>query len=199
MASAPTAVTRISWRRWRMRSKPTWAASPIRSRPTPAIARTPISRRWRAAISTPISRRAAPNTPRKDNAEARASPPCARKSRPEDTHPPHARENQGRRTRTPLSAAQATARAGVRPDQAGSRLPSVPDARARQRRPRMGPRLPRPQHAQARPRPEFAPRQPRHRLNPAKPPKPDAKPADNLKHRYPPHYLDRLLEHRTFI
>ena len=59
----------------------------------------------------------------------------------------------------------------VRADQAGPRLPSVPDARARQGRARMGPRLPRPQHAQARPRAESVRRRPRHRLNPAKPPK----------------------------
>src|SRR5271165_201586 len=53
-----------------------------------AIARTPISRRWRSAQSTPISRRAAPSTRAKDKAEARASPPCERKSRPADTQPP---------------------------------------------------------------------------------------------------------------
>src|SRR5208283_2873038 len=87
-------------------------------------------------------------------------------------HRRHAREDQGRRTRDPLSTAQAIARAGVRADQAGPRLPSVPDARARQRRPRMGPRLPRPQHAQAGPRAESVYRQAPSRLNPANPPKP---------------------------
>src|SRR5271165_948081 len=77
--------------------------------------------------------------------------------------------NMGRK---PLSAAQAIARAGVRADQAGPRLPSVPDARARQGRPRMGPRLPRPQHAQTRPRAESVYRRARNRLNPFRPPKP---------------------------
>src|SRR6202030_3804905 len=44
---------------------------------------------------------------------------------------------QGRRARQPLSAAQATARAGVRADQTGARLPPVPAARLRQHPRRM--------------------------------------------------------------
>ena len=112
----------------------------------------------------------------------------------------HAREDQGRRTHHPLSTAQATARAGVRADQAGPRLPSVPDARARQGRPRMGPRLPRPQHAQARPRAESVRRRPRHRLNLANPPKTgqihqfraQTRSSPSLRRRAG-YYLDRLL------
>ncbi len=37
---------------------------------------------------TPISRRVAPSTQRREKAAARASPPCARRSRPADTQPP---------------------------------------------------------------------------------------------------------------
>ena len=44
----------------------------------------------------------------------------------------HAREDQGRRPPQCLSAAQATARAGVRADQASTRLPPVPIARGRE-------------------------------------------------------------------
>ena len=100
----------------------------------------------------------------------------------------------------PVSPAQAIARAGVRADQAGPRLPSVPDARARQGRPRMGPRLPRPQHAQARPRAESVRRRPRHRLNLENPPKTgqihqfraQTRSYPSLRRRAG-YYLDRLL------
>ncbi len=54
----------------------------------------------------------------------------------------------------------------------GPRLPPIPVARARQRRPRMGPRLPRPQHAQARPGEEPVRSHARNRLNPANPAEP---------------------------
>ena len=95
-----------------------------------------------------------------------------RRRRRKQTRGGHAREDQGRRPRHPVSPAQAIARAGVRADQAGPRLPSVPDARARQGRPRMGPRLPRPQHAQARPGEEPVRPHARNRLNPANPAEP---------------------------
>ena len=62
----------------------------------------------------------------------------------------HAREDQGGRARQPLSLEEATARAGVRTDQAGARLPPVPLARRREGRRRMGPRLSRPQYLEAR-------------------------------------------------
>ena len=71
-----------------MRSKPIWAGSPRNCRPAPAIAPTPISRRWRSARSTPISRRDGPSMLRKEKAAARASPPCAKKSRPAATPAP---------------------------------------------------------------------------------------------------------------
>jgi Transposase DDE domain len=63
---------------------------------------------------------------------------------------------------------------------------SVPDARARQGRPRMGPRLPRPQHAQARPRrgAESVRNRASTRLTPAKPPEPPKsvpRPANTLQ------------------
>ena len=58
----------------------------------------------------------------------------------------HARKNQGRRALQPLPLKKAAARAGVRTDQAGARLPSVSLARRREGRQRVGPRLPRPQY-----------------------------------------------------
>jgi transposase len=76
-------------------------------------------------------------------------------------HRRHAREDQGRRPRKPLSLEEATARAGVRTDQAGARLPPVPPTRRRQGRRRMGPRLPRPQHPEARPPEDAGPGRPR--------------------------------------
>jgi hypothetical protein len=48
-----------------------------------------------------------------------------------DTRRSDACKAQGRRAREPLRAAQATARAGVRADQTGARLPPVPAARLR--------------------------------------------------------------------
>ena len=96
----------------------------------------------------------------------------------------HAREDQGRRPRDPLSTAQAIARAGVRANQAGPRLPSVPDARARQGRPRMGPRLPRPQYPQTRSRADSVRRRDRNRLTPVKRPnnpKSASRPANTLQ------------------
>src|SRR5260221_4129020 len=59
-------------------------------------------------------------------------------------------QDQGRRPCQPLPAAQATPRAGVRADQAGTRIPPVPDARHRQGARRVGHRLHRPQSSQAR-------------------------------------------------
>ena len=104
-------------------------------RRTRAIAPTPTLRRWRNARSTPISRRGGPSTRGKERA-APASPPCAK--------------NQGRRALQPLPLKKAAARAGVRTDQAGARLPSVSLARRREGRQRVGPRLPRPQYLEAR-------------------------------------------------
>ena len=63
----------------------------------------------------------------------------------------HARKNQGRRALEALPLKKAAARAGVRTDQAGARLPSVSLARRREGRQRVGPRLPRPQYLEARP------------------------------------------------
>ena len=88
---------------------------------------------------------------RQEKAAARASPPCA--------------EDQGRRPRQPLSLKEAAARAGVRTDQAGARLPSVSLARRREGRRRVGPRLPRPQYLEARPRADSVPGRPRNRLS----------------------------------
>jgi hypothetical protein len=62
----------------------------------------------------------------------------------------HARQDQGRRPCQPLPAAQATTRASVRADQAGTRVPPVPVARHRQGARRVGHRLHRPQSSQAR-------------------------------------------------
>ena len=73
----------------------------------------------------------------KEKAAASTSPPCAK--------------DQGRRALQPLPLKKAAARAGVRTDQAGARLPSVSLARRREGRQRVGPRLPRPQYLEARP------------------------------------------------
>ena len=105
-------------------------------RRTRAIAPTPTLQRWRNARSTPISRRAG-QARREGEGGAPASPPCAK--------------NQGRRALQPLPLKKAAARAGVRTDQAGARLPSVSLARRREGRQRVGPRLPRPQYLEARP------------------------------------------------
>src|SRR6266702_3833733 len=64
----------------------------------------------------------------------------------------HACEDQGRWPHEPLPASQATARAGVRADQTGSRLPPVPAARLREGARRVGHRLHRPQPSEARPK-----------------------------------------------
>jgi len=164
-------------------SKPTWAASRSRSRPTPVFARTPISRRWRAASSTPTSPPDAPSIRPTAKAEASAWRPCARRSGPAAT--------------TPRIACASIARAGVRADQAGPRLPPIPVARARRGRPRMGPRLPRPEHAQARPGEEPVRS---HARNPCTPPtrpnhpNPGPDPPTPSKSPNTGHYLDRLLE-----
>ena len=76
----------------------------------------------------------------------------------------HAREDQGRRPPQCLSAAQATARAGVRADQASARLPPVPIARGRESRRRMGRRLHRPQCFEAGPRVDSVHRRRRSRI-----------------------------------
>ena len=69
------------------------------------------------------SRRGGPSTPGKEKAAAAASPPCAK--------------NEGRRALRPLPLKKAAARAGVRTDQAGARLPSVSLARRREGRQRV--------------------------------------------------------------
>ena len=120
----------------------TSSRSPRGCRRTPAIAPTPTLRRWSDARSTPLSRRGGPSTLRKEKAAARR--------RRRRAHRRPARENQRRRPRKPLSPEEATARAGVRPDQAGARLAPVPDARRRESRRRSGPRPPRPQPPEAR-------------------------------------------------
>jgi transposase len=76
----------------------------------------------------------------------------------------HARKNQGRRPRQPLPLKKATARAGVWTDQAGARFPSIPAARHREGRRRMGPRLSRPQCLEARSGAESVPGDPRNRV-----------------------------------
>ena len=83
--------------------------------------------------------------------EATAAHAVAGAGRRTDTRRGHAREDQGRRPREPLPAAQAAARAGVRADQTGPRLPSVPAARLRESARRVGHRLHRPQPPQAGP------------------------------------------------
>ena len=77
----------------------------------------------------------------------------------------HARKNQGRRALQPLPLKKAAARAGVRTDQAGARLPSVSLARRREGRQRVGPRLPRPQYLEARPGADPVPGCTRNRLS----------------------------------
>ena len=77
----------------------------------------------------------------------------------------HARKNQGRRALQPLPLKKAAARAGVRTDQAGARLPSVSLARRREGRQRVGPRLPRPQYLEARPGADPVPGRTRNRLS----------------------------------
>ena len=77
----------------------------------------------------------------------------------------HARKNQGRRALQPLPLKKAAARAGVRTDQAGARLPSVSLARRREGRQRVGPRLPRPQYLEARPGADPVPCRTRNRLS----------------------------------
>ena len=75
----------------------------------------------------------------------------------------HARKNQGRRALQPLPLKKAAARAGIRTDQAGARLPSVSLARRREGRQRVGPPLPRPQYLEARPGAESVPGRTRNR------------------------------------
>ncbi len=87
-----------------------------------------------------------PSMPGKEKAAGRGSPPCAKKSGPAAT--------------PALSLKKAAARTGVRTDQAGARLPSVPFARRRKGRLRVGPRLPRPQHSEARSGANSAPERP---------------------------------------
>jgi len=94
----------------------------------------------------------APNMRAREKAAARASPPCARKSRPGAT--------------TALSLEEATARAGVRTDQASARLSSVPAARGGESRRRMGRCLYRPQYLEAGPGVASVHRQRRSRLAP---------------------------------
>ena len=119
----------------------------------PGYCSTPTLQRWRNARSTLISRRGGPSTPGKEKAAAPASPPCAK--------------NQGRRALQPLPLKKAAARAGVRTDQAGARLPSVSLARRREGRQRVGPRLPRPQYLEARPGADPVPGRTRNRLSSA--------------------------------
>ena len=79
-----------------MRSRPISAASPSSYRRMPATARRQISRRWRAATSMPMWRRAGPETPlpaqpchrRSRPTNRRASKPCAQRSRPAATQAP---------------------------------------------------------------------------------------------------------------
>src|SRR4249919_3012755 len=66
-----------------------------------------------------------------------------------DTRRGHAREDQGGRPRQPLPVAQAAARACIRANQTGTRLPSVPAARLCERARRVGHRLHRPQSSEA--------------------------------------------------
>src|SRR5437016_4445430 len=61
----------------------------------------------------------------------------------------HACEDQDRRTHQPLPVTQAAARAGIRPDQTGARLPPVSAARPRQRACRVGDHVRRPQSPEA--------------------------------------------------
>ena len=82
---------------------------------TPAIARTPISRRWRAAKSMPTSRRT-----------RQASD---RRRRRKQARGGHAREDQGRRPQDPLSPAQATAATPRYAQVCGCALPSACDDR----------------------------------------------------------------------
>ena len=98
---------------------------------------------------------------RRRSGGARASPPSARRSRLAAT--------------PALSLAQAIARAGVRTDQAGARLPSVPAARRREDRRRMGPRPPRPQCLEARSGAGSVPGGSGHGMNPRKAPIRDPK------------------------
>ncbi len=79
-------------------------------------------------------------------AQSKARPPQLRRSRPRhDARRGHACEDQGRWTHESLPTAQATARAGVRADQTGARLPPIPVARLRESARRVGHRLHRPQ------------------------------------------------------
>ena len=81
-------------------------------------------------------------------------------------HRPPFAKNRGRRALQPLPLKKAAARAGVRTDQAGARLPSgTPLARRREGRQRVGPRLPRPQYLEARPRADPVPCRTRNRLS----------------------------------
>src|SRR6266853_2403274 len=139
-----------------MRSRQISAASPRSCRQTPATAehlskhRRPISRGWRPATSMPMwgDRPGQRRRCRQGRGPRRAALNAA--GRITDASRGHARKDQGRRARQPLPAAQATPRAGVRADQAGTRIPPVPVARHRQGARRVGHRLHRPQSSQAR-------------------------------------------------
>ena len=95
-------------------------------------------RPWPIAASAPTSQPAAPNTPPTSN------------ERSPGRSPGHARQAQAGRTAKSVQAAKADRRAGVRTDQAGTRLPPVPVAWRRESTRRMGVDLHRPQPHQAR-------------------------------------------------
>jgi Transposase DDE domain len=81
------------------------------------------------------------------NGEVTAALSCRRPTRQRASRPCAPRSE---RPCQPLSTAQATARAGVRANQTGSRLPPVPAARHRESARRVGYRLHRPQSSEAR-------------------------------------------------
>ena len=119
----------------RCASRPISAASPRRFRPTPAIAARTIWRRSRRGRSTPISPPGRAKHPGRDHAQGR-------RRRLTQTMRTQA---QARRLSQPIPIAKADRGAGVRTDQASTRLPAVPAARHRESAGRMGADLHRPQ------------------------------------------------------
>ena len=129
--SPPTAPTTARWRRWSTTPRRPAAASPGRSRPTPASATRTTWPRWQArGIAGYLMPGRARHHQPGDTGRRRIAPGSLMARMDAKLR------RAGRRS--PLPPAQADRRARVRPDQGRPRLPAVPAARLRQRPPANG-------------------------------------------------------------
>ena len=146
---------RSAWRRSSTPSKPMPGKTPTQlsggcrlSAPKPTLRRSRNARSHAYIATGPGQARGRGRS----NVAGHSSPPCAENSRSPGT-------------RSPYRLSKQIARAGLRTDQAGARLPSVSLARRREGRQRVGPRLPRPQYLEARPGADPVPCRTRNRLS----------------------------------